>query len=169
VRTGSRQGMRALAAEEDLARDFMAVLDAAQRSRAIISASAPDDILTMNTLQIKPLPPYGISLGELRPLQRESLIKLLDAYLNRMAPDLAMERRARLAGAEMAAITFAWAGTLEPGGRHYYRIQGPTFLAEYDNTQNGANHIHSVWRDFSGDFGRDLLREHLTTVPHQNE
>jgi hypothetical protein len=63
-------------------------------------------------------------------------------------------------------ITFAWAGALERGKPHYYRVQGPTFLIEYDNTQNDGNHIHSVWRDFDGDFGRDLLREHVREVLH---
>ena len=63
-------------------------------------------------------------------------------------------------------IAFAWAGSLERGQKHYYRVQGPTFLIEYDNTQNDANHIHSVWRDFNGDFGEDLLREHVRGVPH---
>jgi hypothetical protein len=63
-------------------------------------------------------------------------------------------------------VMFAWAGVTEVGGPHYYRVQGPTFLIEYDNTQNDANHIHAVWRDFNGDFGRDLIREHLKTVAH---
>ena len=59
-----------------------------------------------------------------------------------------------------ANLFFAWAGVEEKGGPHYYRVQGPTFVIEYDNTQNNANHIHSVWRDFSGDFGLDLLKQH---------
>ncbi|MEX2467161.1 MAG: DUF3500 domain-containing protein, partial [Gemmatimonadota bacterium] len=57
-------------------------------------------------------------------------------------------------------------GLIEVYASHYYRVQGPTFLIEYDNTQNGANHIHSVWREFEGDFGRDLLRDHIREV-HQ--
>ena len=71
---------------------------------------------------------------------------------------------ARLRKAGVEKIGFAWAGEAERGKKHYYRIQGPTFLVEYDNTQNDGNHIHSVWRDFNGDFGRDLLREHLRVV-----
>ena len=58
---------------------------------------------------------------------------------------------------------FAWAGSRSPGEGHYYRIQTPKFLYEYDCTQNGANHVHAVWRDFDGDFGRDLLAQHLAT------
>ena len=81
-----------------------------------------------------------------------------------MAPDIAADRLARITKAGVEKIAFAWAGEAERGRRHYYRVQGPTFLIEYDNTQNDANHIHSVWRDFEGDFGRDLLREHLKAV-----
>ncbi|PYI81607.1 MAG: hypothetical protein DME26_19685, partial [Verrucomicrobia bacterium] len=63
-------------------------------------------------------------------------------------------------------IYFGWAGGLERGDGHYYRVQGPTFLLEYDNTQNNANHIHAVWRDFAGDFGEDILRKHYEQTPH---
>ena len=63
-------------------------------------------------------------------------------------------------------IRFAWAGGMERGQPHYYRLQGPTFLVEYDNTQDGANHVHTVWRDFDGDFGEDLLRRHYRETPH---
>jgi hypothetical protein len=83
-----------------------------------------------------------------------------------MADDLAGARRAAIQASDRSRIAFAWAGSLEPGEPHYYRIQGPSFLVECDNTQNEANHIHSVWRDFDGDFGRDLLREHYRDAPH---
>ena len=63
-------------------------------------------------------------------------------------------------------IGFAWAGSIERGQKHYYRVQGPTFLIEFDNSQNDGNHVHSIWRDFNGDFGRDLLRDHLKTATH---
>jgi hypothetical protein len=73
---------------------------------------------------------------------------------------------AKIAAAGIGNVSFAWAGGVERGQKHYYRVQGPTFLIEYDNTQNDGNHIHSVWRDFNGDFGRDLLREHLKASQH---
>ena len=82
-----------------------------------------------------------------------------------MTADIAAERMAEIKKA-LDMIGFAWAGPVEPGQRHYYRVQGPTFLVEFDNTQNNGNHIHSVWRDFDSDFGRDLLREHLSAVKH---
>ena len=98
--------------------------------------------------------------------QRDLLMKVVEAYTGAMADDLAAERMAQLKKAGLDKIAFAWAGELERGKKHYYRVQGPTFLIEFDNTQNNGNHIHSVWRDFNGDFGRDLLREHLKNVAH---
>ena len=98
--------------------------------------------------------------------QRALLMKVVEAYTGAMADDIAADRMARLKKAGLEKIAFAWAGEAERGKKHYYRIQGPTFLIEYDNTQNNGNHIHSVWRDFTNDFGRDLLREHLASVPH---
>ena len=98
--------------------------------------------------------------------QRDLLMKLVDVYTGYMAADIAADRTAKLKKAGVEKIAFAWAGETERGKKHYYRVQGPTFLVEYDNTQNDGNHIHSVWRDFNGDFGRDLLREHLRSVAH---
>ena len=158
--------MRILAAEEDSARALLAALEPSQRAKAIIAAAAPDDIQTMSALKVDPLSPGGIAARELTPVQRELLLKVVDAYASAMAPDLAADRLARITKAGVEQVAFAWAGGTERGRRHYYRVQGPTFLIEYDNTQNDANHIHSVWRDFEGDFGRDLLREHLTAVVH---
>jgi hypothetical protein len=91
---------------------------------------------------------------------------VIETYTSSMAPDLASERLAQVKSGGVEKITFAWAGQTELGKKHYYRIQGPTFLIEYDNTQNDGNHVHSVWRDFNGDFGRDLLAEHVKGVPH---
>jgi hypothetical protein len=159
-------GTRPLADVEDLARALITALDASQRKAAIFTATAPTDILTAATPQVTMLEQAGIAVGDLRPNQREMLQKVIDAYLDRMAPPLAAARRQALAGAGMDGVRFAWAGVTEPGGPHYYRVQGATFLIEYDNTQNNNNHIHSVWRDFAGDFGRDLLREHYRDVAH---
>jgi hypothetical protein len=73
---------------------------------------------------------------------------------------------ARVREGGIEKITFGWAGSTERGKPHYYRVQGPLFLIEYDCSQNGGNHIHTVWRDFNGDFGRDLLREHYQATKH---
>ncbi len=83
-----------------------------------------------------------------------------------MVDEVAAERMRRIDAAGFDKMTFAWAGADAPHQGHYYRVQGPTFVIEFDNTQNNANHIHSVWRDFNGDFGEDLLREHYASVAH---
>jgi hypothetical protein len=166
VRQGPQKGTRVLAAEEDAARALLDQLDPAQRSVAIVQPDAPTDILTMVTPTITALSPPGIKITALTKPQRDALTKLIDVYVETMAADIAAERTARLRKAGMDNITFAWAGGTERGQKHYYRVQGPTFLIEYDNTQNDGNHIHSVWRDFNGDFGRDLLREHIKGQPH---
>jgi hypothetical protein len=161
VRDGPRKGLRILGAEEDAARALLGALDATQRTKAIMTAVAPTDILTMAKSDIEPLAAAGISADALNPAQRDLLMKLVDVYTGYMAPDIAEDRLSRLKKAGVEKISFAWAGPVERGQKHYYRVQGPTFLIEYDNTQDDGNHIHSVWRDFAGDFGRDLLREHL--------
>jgi hypothetical protein len=170
VRTGTRQGVRALAAEEDAGRELVASLDSAQRARAIIATDAPRDIVTGNSLSVSPLSPAGIAITELRPAQAATLRRLIETYLSKMADDLATPRRAALERSDLSRVTFAWAGELAAGRPHYYRVQGSTFLIEFDNTQNNANHVHSVWRDFGGEFGRpggdDPLREHYRTRAH---
>ena len=166
VREGPKKGLRILAAEEDAARALLQSLDAAQRATAIINTTAPGDMVTMATVDINPLSPSGLDAGAMTAAQRDLLMKLLDVYIGKMASDIADERLARVRNAGVEKIAFAWSGETERGKKHYYRVQGPTFLVEYDNTQNDGNHIHSVWRDFNGDFGRDLLREHLRSVAH---
>jgi hypothetical protein len=166
VKDGPQKGLRILGYEEDPARELVKMLDASQRSKAVISPDVPREILTRNDSRINPLAPAGIAASDLQPRQREALMRIVDAYTSVMAPDLAADRIAALNKAGVDKISFAWAGPLEPGRGTYYRVQGPTFLIEYDNSQGNGNHVHSVWRDFSGDWGRDLLRDHLASVPH---
>jgi hypothetical protein len=166
VRDGPKKGLRILGAEEDAARALLDSLDASQRTKAIFDATAPGDMITMANVNITPLSPVGLGADALTAAQRDLLMKLLDVYTGKMAPDIAADRLARVRKAGVEKIGFAWAGPTDRGKKHYYRVQGPTFLIEYDNTQNDGNHIHSVWRDFEGDFGRDLLREHLRSVAH---
>ena len=166
VRDGAKKGLRILGAEEDTARALLQSLDAAQRTKAVIDAAAPGDMATMANVNISPLSPSGLEAAAMTAAQRDLLMKLLDVYIGKMAADIAEDRLARVRKAGVDKVAFAWAGETERGQKHYYRVQGPTFLIEYDNTQNDGNHIHSVWRDFDGDFGRDLLREHLRSVAH---
>jgi hypothetical protein len=168
VRDGPKKGTRVLGAEEDAARSLVESLDASQRERAIITGIAPNDIVTMANVKIDPLSPAGIPAVALTPGQRVLLRKLIDVYVGKMADNIAADRLARIEKAGWDRVAFAWAGPLKRGEKHYYRVQGPTFLIEYDNTQNDGNHVHSVWREFNGDFGADLLREHVKGTPHDH-
>jgi len=166
VRDGEKKGLRVLADEEDAARALLMALPANLQTQAIVNAVAPGDILTMNKNDITPLPEQGVAYGGMGSQQQALLTKLIEAYTSSMEADLAAERMARIKAAGIDKVRFAWLGETEKGKKHYYSVQGPTFLIEYDNTQNNGNHIHSVWRDFNGDFGRDILREHLKEVVH---
>ena len=110
--------------------------------------------------------PAGVPWSRLRAGQREILTALLGAYLSRLPDDAASAEQAKITGEAAGQLHFAWAGSAEPGRPHYYRIQGPRLLAEYDDTQRDANHVHTVWRDPSGDFGRDVLADHYATIRH---
>jgi hypothetical protein len=166
VKDGPQKGQRTLGTLEDTARALVTALDESQRKTAIFTNVALNDIVTGNDLDIKPLSPDGIKGSAMTAAQRDLLMKILDAYAGLMAPDIAADRMAKVKKAGIENIGFAWAGSIERGQKHYYRMQGPTFLIEFDNTQNDGNHVHSVWRDFNGDFGRDLLREHLKSSTH---
>jgi Protein of unknown function (DUF3500) len=160
VREGPRKGLRVLAREEDLGRAFVQSLTAQQKKIAIVSPDAPGEILTAadRKAALKGQP-SGIPASQLTSHQRELFQNLLDEYCNNVPEQLAQirEEQVKKAGGN---LYFAWAGGVNVGDPHYYRIQAPAFLIEYDDTQNGANHIHTVWRDFDGDFGLDLLKEH---------
>ena len=159
VRDGPRRGLRVLAHEEDYARALMAALRPEQRKVAIVADTAYPDIFTMASRKAAlEGQPSGLPASQLDPSQHELLRALLEEYANNVAPEMAAKRLDQIHRSK--EIFFAWAGGTEKGQPHYYRIQSPLFLIEYDDTQNGGNHIHSVWRDFSGDFGRDLLKEH---------
>lgn len=160
VLEGARKGLRALAPEEDLARSLIKSLDDKQRAQAVVTEKAPSDILSTNLRKAEPLKPAGLQTSKLGQKQQEILMTLLGEYASRHAPDIAAARLDRVRAAGLGNIYFAWAGGFEKGQGHYYRIQGPSFLVEYDNVQNNANHIHTVWRDFNSDFGADLLALH---------
>ena len=166
VREGPKKGLRVLDREQDAGRAMMMALDDGQKKTALIAEVAPTDILTKTEVITNPLSPLGIPASALTPKQRELLMQLIDVYTSQMTADIAADRLAEIKKAGADKITFAWAGPVEPGQKHYYRVQGPTFVIEFDNTQNDGNHIHSVFRDFESDFGRDLLREHLSSTAH---
>lgn len=161
VREGPLKGRRVLKAEEDLGRELLMSFDDKTRAQVVYDAKAPADVLTAAASKVDPLPKAGLPVKQFSKAQKDLVRKLLREYADLMPAKLAAERMARVEKAGLDNITFAWAGGAKRGEPHYYRLQGPTFLVEYDNTQNNANHAHSVWRDFNGDFGRDLLAAHL--------
>ncbi|HUS04805.1 MAG TPA: DUF3500 domain-containing protein [Bryobacteraceae bacterium] len=167
IRQGPRKGLRVLGREEDLARDLLTALTPDQKKTAIVAKDAYKDIISFNakSVQFEKEWPAGLAAAKMNAKQREMLDAVLEEYAYNLPEQVAQQRMEQVKKAG-ANINFAWAGAEQRGGPHYYRIQGPTFLVEYDNTQNDANHVHSVWRDYNGDFGRDLLREHYQTSHH---
>src|SRR6185436_1522900 len=165
VRDGIQKGTRALAAEEDLGRAFVKSMKTDQRADAVVSADAPRDIVTGASREAAIQEDRGIAYAKLSQEQQGLLLSLIQEYASTQPLAVAQARLARVK-ADLPGVKFAWMGGFEKGQGHYYRIQGGTFLIEYDNTQNGANHIHSVWRDFKGDWGKDLLAEHYLAAPH---
>lgn len=166
VKEGDREGLRVLGEEEDLARELMKSFDERQRPMAHFQSIAYPEIVTNRATEVGPLAPVGIRASRMHPFQKALLEKLIYTYAATMPLELAKERLQKIHEAGFDEIRFGWAGGIELGEPHYYRIQGPTFLIEYDNVQNNANHTHTVWRDFDGDFGRDILKEHYLNHSH---
>ena len=163
VREGPRKGLRVLGREEDLGRAVITSLDPSQKKIAIVDKEAYKDILTMASRKAALAgQPSGLAVARMNANQKQLLTDLLDEYCYNLPETLALVRLDQIKKAG-DNLYFAWAGSEQPGGPHYYRIQSSSFLIEYDDTQNNANHIHSVWRDFNGDFGLDLLQQHYQT------
>lgn len=155
VRHADRVVLRPLAEEEDLGRALLSALPAPARKRAIVDTVAPDDILTTNSPRIEVDLSGGVPLRDLDGEPAAIAQTLVALHFDRTRADAAAAPPA------IEELHFAWAGDAEVGRKHYYRLHGPRFLVEYDNTQNDGNHAHSVWRDPEGDFGDDLLRGHV--------
>jgi len=162
-RDGAGRLVRPLGREEDLGRALVHSLDPASLTRAIVSEEAPPEIVTSNRPFVEAAPPAGVPVADVGPEARELVGRLLETWAVRLPDAVARAELDRLDGPDGRELHFAWAGGLEPGTGQYYRLSGPRLLLEYDNTQDRANHIHTVWRDPEGDFGRDLLREHLAS------
>ena len=164
VMKGPRKGLRALGEEHDAGWALLESLSEAQRQEAVFSPRTYGEIVTGNRDRVEPLDAAGISAAKLDDKQRALLWKLVETYARSFEPGLAEARLARTKEGGIEALRFGWAGSTVRGRPHYYRVQGPLILIEYDASQNDSNHIHTVWRDFSGDFGRDLLRQHYVAV-----
>ncbi len=160
VMKGAKKGFRALGEEHDAGWAVIEALTDAQRREAVFAERTYGEIVTGNKDRVEPLEAAGIPAAKLDEKQRAILWKLVETYARSFEPGLAEARLARARQGGIEALRFGWAGSTKRGQQHYYRVQGPLFLIEDDASQNDGNHIHTVWRDFNGDFGRDLLREH---------
>ncbi|MEQ1850599.1 MAG: DUF3500 domain-containing protein, partial [Chthoniobacteraceae bacterium] len=160
VREGDRKGLRVLGTEEDLGRALVKSLDEEQRKTAVILAEAPKEIFN-DPKRPDSTKPEGLAYSKMTAGQQAALVKIIKEYLFRCRPDVAAEEFAKIEKSGLGNVYFAWAGGFELGQPHYYRVQNAAFVLEYDNTQNNANHVHSIWREFGGDFGADLLKQHV--------
>ena len=159
VRQGPREGLRTLADREDRALRLLQALDEGQKGEAVVSEEAPDDIRAAN----EPQPPtdeaVGLTYGKMNEDQRAHLRSLIESYAMDMPAPIAREWLTEIRDNGPEKVAFAWFGPAERNTPHAYRVQGPTFLIEFNNTQNNANHIHSIWRNMLGDFGRPIASE----------
>ena len=160
VPRGPHKGLRILPEEEDAGWSLLESLDAEQMYQCTIYPAAPPDIITRASRRARIEPAVGLPASAMTADQRERLVRLIEVYVKRSPEDTAAEQMRKIHDAGLQSVRFGWAGSRYRGQAHYYRVHGPTFLIEYDNTQDRANHIHSVWRDMEGDFGADLLGEH---------
>ncbi|MFD5696436.1 DUF3500 domain-containing protein [Streptomyces lasiicapitis] len=163
IADGPQAGRRLLGPEEDLARELVTDLDAGRRAKAVFAAAPPEDILTRADPFADPaLLPAGLPHEDMTPRQQRLLEGLVRRYLDRAPAAYAQECWSDAVARGLETLSFAWAGGLVPGDRHYYCVRAPDFLIEYDNTQDDGNHAHSVWRHVRHDWGADLLRAHYT-------
>ena len=167
VREGPRKGVRPLGEREDTARKLMKSLEGELREKALVEEKAYRDILTSADTRAKlEGQPQGLAASDLSEDQYAMLLAAADSYAMSVPGEQAERRRKMVRDTPRDKLFFAWAGSVEPGGGDYYRIQSPEFLIEYDNTQNSNNHSHTVWREFEGDFGRDVLAAHYRLDSH---
>ena len=166
IPSGPNAGARLLAAEEDVARALLGALTPEQRARAIVSDTTYGEIRTRNDPKTRALPMEGVAAADMTAAQQAVLRQLLTVYSSRMAPASARAQWERIEAVGFGNLHFVWAGSSVVGKAHYYRVHGPTVLVEYDNSQNKANHSHTVWRDLEHDFGGDMLRAHYRTHQH---
>lgn len=152
INAGPKREIRVLGPEEELGRAVLKSCSPAQQKTCWLSKEAPDDLRGGGVAQPETTAPVGLSIGKMTDDQKKLMAELLKEYLKNMPADIVKERRAQIDGAGLENIYFAWWGSAERNERHYYRVQGPTFLIEYNNTQQSANHVHSIWRNMAGDF-----------------
>ena len=154
--TVNNAGLKAMEREEWAARELVTSLDDNGRSLAIFAQRAPGRHFTQNDIYVAPLETLGIPASSLNADQQTLVMEIIHRYLDTLPDQIAASHLDRVQAAGFENIFFAWAGPLEAQNPHYYRLQGPTFLLEHDNSRNRGTHIHSVWRDFAEDFGQSF-------------
>ena len=160
VASGLHRGFQSLPREQDLARQLVSVLEEDQRRQAVTPGPAPDDLLTRQDPAVVGFPVRGLPRGRMDRRQGELLEALVRQYLDRSPAAVADAAWAAAQDAGWDDVCFTWSGGLRRGQGHYYAVTGPTFVLEYDNTQESGNHVHCVWRDRRHDLGGDLLAQH---------
>jgi hypothetical protein len=151
------QGERAMRREEDAAREIILSVNGRLRRKVVFSSESLTDHETQNAVRVEPLERVGVLTRDLPSAAQKRVLEIVRTYVANHPPATAREALARIQRAGIGRTRFGWAGSIRPGVPHYYRLQGPTFLLEFDNSRNSGTHIHSVWRDFERDFGRHLL------------
>jgi len=160
VESGAEKGKEVLKAETELGLKLVNSLDKRQLTKARFSTRPPGEIITRNNRSVSLIEPEGISFKNLTKIQQGIFVQLLNIYLGNYQFDFTDRFRRRVEQAGINNLSFAWAGGLKRGEGHYYRIQGPMLLIEYANTQNDANHVHTVVRDLENDFAEEILKTH---------
>lgn len=158
IDAGPGRSIRVLGAEEDLARQILKSCSPDQLKVAWLDKKAPDDLRGGGVAQPENTPAVGLKAADMTADQKQLLAQVMTEYLKNMPADVEQTRRAEVNAAGLDNIYFAWWGDQERNQRHYYRIQGPTFVIEYNNTQNEANHVHSMWRQLAGDFNIPIAK-----------
>ena len=165
VVSGPLAGFRVHGQVEDLARQLVTSLSGRQQSAAIVADAPLGEIVTGNIGKPQSewetwrttLEPVGVAVGDLNEMQQHWVALIVDEVVGNYADSIQAPYRDAL---DLDELRFAWMGSTERGEPHYFRLHGPEFLFEYDNVQNGGNHVHSVWRNVANDFGEDLLARH---------
>lgn len=169
VPEGAQKGKEILKDEKEMAVKLLNSLSEEQRKTAIIAAEAPGDIITRVDRKAMIKDAVGITYAQMNDAQKSNFIKLIELYIHRYKKTFADNMLKEIKSSGYENLRFAWAGDTQtgPGHPHYYRIVGPTLIIEYDNTQNNANHVHTVVRDLLHDYGGDALLEHYKSGHHQ--
>lgn len=166
IPTGPEKGKIVLKTDHNLGLQLVNSLSPQQLKKTLVSSKTYGEILTSNQAAVQFIPNNGISYNDLKATQKKQLKQIIYHHLDRMEKPVSQKARDLLKNENWNNITFSWAGKTEKLKAHYYRIQGQNFLIEYDNSQNNGNHIHAVWREFDGDFGKDMIKEHYQKGGH---